>query len=130
MSKLKAIRFIVFTIILSLSFTVCEAQSAKVPQPSKPGSGLPSKSASKRKSTKKQGPVSAKNVKKKADAKEKKKKREYAQYIRENQKRSLEIQTPVVRDRMKQNLKNSNSKYKAKKKNNSTRSRKAEQKYR
>lgn len=130
MSKLSAIRFIVFTIVLSLSVPLCEAQSVKVPQTSKPGSGLPGKSAMKKKATKKQGPVSAKNVKKNADAKEKQKKREYAQYVRENQKRSIKIQTPEVQERMKQNRKDSDSKYKMKKKSNSTRTKKAGRKYR
>ncbi len=130
MSKLSAIRFIVFTIVLSLSVPVCEAQPAKVPKPSKPGSGLPSKSASKKKATNKQGPVSAKNVKKKAEANEKKKKRESALYVKKNQKRSLDIQTPEVRERMKQNKKDADSRYKAKKKNNSARTKKAGRKYR
>lgn len=130
MSKLSSIKFIVFAIILSLSIPVCEAQAVKVPQASKRGSGLPSKSEMKKKPAKKQGPVSAKNVKKKADAKEKKKKREYASYVRENQKRSLEIQTPEVRDRMKQGRKDSDTKYKMKKKSNSARTKKAGRKYR
>lgn len=75
-------------------------------------------------------PKSAIQVQKEADKKEKQQKKNYAKFVKENQKRSIEIQSPEVKERMKQNVKNSNANYKAKKKNNAARSKKAGKKYR
>ena len=61
--------------------------------------------------------------------KEKKLKRDYEKAIKENRERSLEIQTPEVRERMKQNLKNSNTRYKDKRKTNTSRTKKAKRRY-
>jgi hypothetical protein len=130
MSKLSATRFIVFTIILSFSITICEAQSSKKPTSPKPGNGLMAKPSGKKKATNAKGPVSVKNAKKKADAKIKKRKKDFVKYVKENHKRSVEIQTPEVQARMKQNVKDANANYKAKKKRNTTRTRSAGRKYR
>jgi hypothetical protein len=129
MSKLSTAKFLVFTIVLSFSVALCEAQSYNKPPASKPGNGLPSKSAGK-KSTVSRGPVSASMTKKKADARKKKQKKDFAKYVRENQKRSLEIQTPEVKERMKQNVKDANTNYKVKKKMTAARSKSAGRKYR
>lgn len=75
-------------------------------------------------------PVSAQKAQKQAEAKDKQRRKESDRYIEENRKRSIEIQTPEVQARMKQNVKDANSQYKAKKKNNSSRTRKAGKKYR
>jgi hypothetical protein len=130
MSKLSATRFIVFIIILSFSITICEAQSSKMPTSTKPGNGLMAKPSGKKKATNAKGPVSVKKVKKKADAKINKRKKDFVKYVKENQKRSVEIQTPEVQARMKQNVKDANANYKAKKKRNTTRTRSAGRKYR
>lgn len=74
-------------------------------------------------------PKAAVKAKKKQEAKEKKKKKDYAEYVKGNQKRSIEIQTPEVQERMKQNVKDANSKYKARKKSNANRTKKAGRKY-
>lgn len=75
-------------------------------------------------------PVSAQKAQKKAEAKDKQRRKESDRYIEENRKRSVEIQTPEVQERMKQNVKDANAQYKAKKKNNSSRTKKAGRKYR
>jgi poly-D-alanine transfer protein DltD len=74
-------------------------------------------------------PKAAKKARLKQAAKDKKLKKDYEKFVKNNQKRSIEIQTPEVQARMKQNQKDANSQYKAKKKNNSTRTRKAGRKY-
>lgn len=130
MSKLSATKFIVFAAILSFFVTVCEAQSYNKPPMTKPGNGLPDKSSAKKKTTNINGPVSVKNAKKKAALKDKERKKDGAKYVKENQKRSLEIQTPEVRARMKQNIKDADSNYYIKHKNSAHHTRKAGKKYR
>jgi hypothetical protein len=130
MNKLSALKLIVLTIILSFSFAVCGAQSYNKPPISKPGNGLPEKSSARKKTAVNRGPVSAEKAKKKAAAKVKKKKKDFVKYVKENQKRSIEIQTPEVQERMKQNVKDANTNYKDKKKRNASRSKSAGRKYR
>ncbi len=94
-----------------------------------PGEGLFMKSPVKRKKGKVIKPQSAKKAQKKQDAKDKKLKKDYEKFVRNNQKRSLEIQTPVVRERMKQNKKEANASYKAKKKSATARTKRGAKKY-
>ena len=54
----------------------------------------------------------------------------YEAYIKESKKRSYEIQTPEVQERMKANRKESDLRYKSKKKKISDQSKKAGRKYR
>jgi hypothetical protein len=49
--------------------------------------------------------------------------------VKKSQKRTLDIQTPEVKERMKQNQKDSEAKYKSKKKNSSSSTKKAGRKY-
>jgi len=74
-------------------------------------------------------PVSAKRVQKQQEAKKKKKDKEYANTVRENRKHSLEIQTPAVRERMKQNVKDANANYNAKKKYEKSNTKRGSRKY-
>lgn len=74
-------------------------------------------------------PKAAKKARKKQEAKKKQQKKDYADFVKANQKRSVEIQTPEVQERMKQNLKDADSKYKNKKKVNTSRTKKAGKKY-
>jgi hypothetical protein len=76
------------------------------------------------------GPQSAKKAQKKQDAKERKKKKDSKKAVKEFQNHALEIQSPEVRERIKQNRKNSDASYNAKKKNNTSRTRNAGKKYR
>ena len=69
-------------------------------------------------------------AKKKQEASQKKLKKEYEAFVRQNRKRSLEIQSPEVRERMLENRKEADSRYKAKKKNLDKGSKKKGRKYR
>ena len=69
-------------------------------------------------------------AKKKQAAKEKKQDKEYNAFVKESRKRSVEIQSPEVRTRILENRKESDLKYKEKKKNRTERSKKIARKYR
>lgn len=97
-------------------------------------SGIPdgelfSKSYEMQKKAKVKKPVSAKKAQRKQEAKEKQRDKDYADYVKENKKHALEIQTPVVRERMKQNVKDANANYKAKKKSSAAQTKKGAKKY-
>ena len=129
MNNLIVKKLLIFLMIFSLTSVLAEAQPPKriqVPVQSRSAQNRAPKKSAKAKA---KGPVSIKNAKKKQEAKEKKDDRDYKKYVKENQKRSIEIQTPEVQDRMKQNMKNANSNYKAKKKNSAARTKKAGKKY-
>jgi hypothetical protein len=74
-------------------------------------------------------PKAARKARKKQEAKERKQDKEYGNFVKNNQKRSIEIQTPEVQARMKQNVKDANARYKARKKTNASRSKKTGRKY-
>jgi preprotein translocase subunit SecF len=76
-----------------------------------------------------QEPKAARRAKKKQEAKERKQKKDYAASVKRSQKRSIEIQTPEVKARMKQNKKDTESKFKSKKKKANSTTRKAGKKY-
>lgn len=83
-----------------------------------------------KKKTRLKKPQSAKKAQKKQEAKDAKLKRDYEKFLKENRKRSLEIQTPEVRERMKQNVRDADANYKAKKKSSVARTKKGAKKYR
>ena len=68
-------------------------------------------------------------AKEKQEADEKKRERDYKQFVKENRQHALDIQTPEVRERMKQNRKEANINYKNKKKMISSKDRKNGRKY-
>jgi hypothetical protein len=129
MKKLSFVKLLVFSLVLALSASVCEAQTFDRPPAPKQQKSA-SRKPLKQKKTKVKGPKAAMKAQKAADKKEKKQDKDYAKFLKYNQKRSIEIQTPEVKARMKQNIKDANASYKAKKKSNSTRTRKAGKKYR
>jgi hypothetical protein len=114
MNKLPTTKLLVLLLGLSLTFTVCEAQS------NKSGYG----------NTRIKEPRSVTKAKKKQEDKERKLKKDSADFVKENKKRSLEIQSPEVRARMIENRKNAEYRYKEKKKRTSENTRKAAKKYR
>jgi hypothetical protein len=130
MNKLSTIKFLFFAIVFSFAVTISQAQNIQKPPSQKQGKGLFSIFSGKNKNVRTKGPVSAKASRKKQEANDKKLKKEGAIYVKKNRERSIKIQSPEVQARMKQNVKDSEAKYKAKKKNNSTRTRKAGKKYR
>ena len=129
MNKLSATKYLVLAIVFSFAVTICQAQNIQKPPAQKQGKGLFGIFSGKNKKVKTKGPVSAKASRKQQEANDKKLKKEGAVYVKKNRERSIKIQSPEVQDRMKQNIKDSDSKYKARKKNNSTRTRKAGRKY-
>jgi hypothetical protein len=87
--------------------------------------GLFGKSLSKKKQVKVKEPRSVLKAKKKQEANEKKLKKDYAASVKKSQKRTIDIQTPEVQERMKQNQKNLELRDKAKKKKTRTSNKKA-----
>ncbi|MCX6334049.1 MAG: hypothetical protein NT092_07055 [Bacteroidia bacterium] len=128
MNSLSIRKILVLSLIFSLTATVCEARTfdkSIMPEQQKSASGLNSK----QKKSKAARPKSVKKVQKEADKKDKKLKKDSKKAVGEFQKHALEIQTPEVRERIKQNRKNSDSNYKAKRKNNAAKSKKAGRRY-
>jgi hypothetical protein len=125
MNKLSFNKFLVFSLIFSLTLAVCEAQSFDRPKAPRQQHHKPVKS----KTAKVKGSKSVEKAKKKQAAKDKKHDKDYEKLVRENQKHSMEIQTTKVKSRMKQNVKDSNSSYKAKKKKNTARTKTGRKKY-
>jgi len=68
-------------------------------------------------------------AKRKQEAKDKKLKKEYQKSVRKSRKRTVDIQSPDVQKRMKQDKKNISEREKAKKKNKKTGTKKARKKY-
>jgi hypothetical protein len=68
-------------------------------------------------------------AKKKQAANEKKLDKEYNEYVKNSRKRAVKIQSPEVKARMLENRKESDLKYKEKKKNRTKSSKKAGRKY-
>ena len=122
---------ITFTIFILTSGTILSDTLPIIKTDRGPGSREMSYNPqSKNKKTKVRKPANAKRAQKMQLRKEKKLKRDSEKYMEENRKRSMEIQTPEVRERMKGNVKDANSRYKDKKKTNSSRTKKARRKYR
>jgi hypothetical protein len=122
-------KILVFSLSISFSLIVCEAQSFSRPAAPKQQKSI-SKKPGKQKKAKVIGPKSAQKAQKEQDAKERRKKKDSRKAVKEFQNHALEIQSPEVRERIKQNRKNSDSNYKAKKKNNASRTRNAGKRYR
>ncbi len=121
-------RIIIFSLIISFSPGICNAQSFD-----KPATKLTrnvSKNKVKQKKDRYYGPKSVKRKQMEQAANDRRLKKDYEKFVKSNQQRSIEIQTPEVKERMKQNVKNADASYKAKKKHNSNRSKQAGRKYR
>jgi hypothetical protein len=82
-----------------------------------------------RKEAKIKEPRRVKGAKKKQEKNDRKRKKEYNKSVKQTQKRSLEIQTPEVKERMKQNKKNTVIRDRSKKKKDKANSKKAANKY-
>jgi len=123
-------RIVIFIVILSSMVTLCEAQSFKRPAAPRQGKNVMKRSPAKKRQVKIKEPRVAVKARKKKEADERKRTRDYKKYVKANRQRSLEIQTPEVRARMKQNMKNARDNYKLKKKNIIANSRKSGRKYR
>lgn len=82
-----------------------------------------------RKEAKIKEPRRVKSAKKKQEKNERKQKKEYKKSVKQTQQRSLDIQTPEVRERMKQNKKNTVIRDRSKKKKDKANSKRASNKY-
>lgn len=91
--------------------------------------GLFGKSLNKKKEIKVKEPRSVVRAKKKQEANERKLKKNYAAFVKRSQKRTIEIQTPEVQERMKQNKKNLELRDKTKKKRSRISNKSAGRKY-
>ena len=121
-------KILLFLMIFSFSTALCAAQSFD-----KPVTKLTrnvSKKSVKQKKDRYYGSKSVKRTQKKQAANDRKLKKDYEDFVKSNQQRSIEIQTPEVKERMKQNIRNADASYKAKKKHNSNRTKNAAKKYR
>ncbi len=130
MNQLSVIKYLSAVLIFLLVVSVCDA--FPVVKNTIPGDGSEMVSApqSRKKKAKVKKPMSTEKAQKEADARDQKRRKDSEKYIKENQKRSIEIQTPEVQARMKQNVKDANVRYKAKKKNTTASTKKAGRKYR
>jgi len=130
MNNLSLKKIFIPVLIISLAMPVCQAQSFDRPSAPRQQKGSSHKGPLKHKTVKVKGPKAAEKSKKDQEAKQSKIKKDYGKYVKENQKRSIEIQTPEVKARMKQNIKDADTNYKTKHKNSATRTRSAGKKYR
>jgi hypothetical protein len=121
-------KVLILSVVLCFSATAGYSQSFDRPASPKQQKGV-SRKPMKQKKNRVVGPKSVKKAQEKQARNDRKLKKDYQEYVKENQKRSLEIQTPEVRERMKQNVKNADASYKAKKKQNAARTRNAARKY-
>jgi hypothetical protein len=130
MNRLSFKKFLVFTLIFSFAIAVCEAQSFDRPRAPRQQKRTSHKGPIKSKTVKIKGSKSVEKAKNKQAANEKKLKKDYAKFVAENKKHALSIQTSTVKSRMKQNVKDANSSYKAKKKRNTSGTKTGRRKYR
>jgi len=122
--------FIMFTVLILLSgMTLCNALPVIKSKAGYESNEISISQQSKNNRTKLRKPMSVKRARRLQAKKEKKLKRDSEKFIKENHERSLEIQTPEVRERMKQNVKDANTRYKNKKKTSTSRTKKAGRKY-
>jgi hypothetical protein len=114
-------RILAFALVVTMFTTAAEAQPTK--------KGIFGRSRNKTEVNSKiaRNPEKAKRMQ---EAKLRKQKRDYGKFVESSRKRSIEIQTPEVQERMKQNSKNADANYKLKKKRTAAKSRKAGRKYR
>jgi hypothetical protein len=122
----KRIILVVMTLLLAVS--LCEAQKSKRGVKNQER-GLFGKSLN-TKTVKYREAPSIVRAKKKQEANQRKLDKEYEDYVRQNRKRAVEIQSPEVRERMIENRKEADLKYKAKKKSLKKATKKSRKKYR
>lgn len=129
MKFLSSRKTILVLIVFILAAGIGQAQSFDRPAPPRQQKST-SNNRVRQKNTRIRGPKAVERARKKQEANDRKLRNEYKDFVEENKKRSLEIQTPEVRERMKQNVKNANAGYKAKRKSQSAATRRAARKYR
>lgn len=122
-------KFLVFIFILGLATGPVNSQVFRKNVLKSTEKDLFGKSNGSSKGAKIREPRKVSKSKKQQEAKEKKRKKDYAKSIKKSRKRTIEIQSPDVQTRMKQNQKDLISRDKIKKKKVKSGSRKAGKKY-
>lgn len=117
-------------LLFSLSINICNAQILHKKSSRHIEKGLFGKSPGKKKTIKVKEPRTVNKAKKKQEANQQRLKNDYAKSIKRSQKRTFDIQSPDVQERMKQNQKNSAQRDKAKRKKKKSGTSKARKKYR
>jgi hypothetical protein len=129
MNKLSIIRFFIILFILTFAVNSGNSQIFNKNASSKAEKELFGKSLSKKKAPKVREPRSVTKAKKKQEAEKRKRDKDYAKSVKKSQKRTIDIQTPEVQERMKQDKKNTKVRDKEKKKNIHSSTKKAGKKY-
>ena len=111
------------------SFTVAGAQSFERPPEHKLVKGVSKRPPGKKRQVRIHEPRSVSKAKREQQALERKQEKDYRKQLKEDRKRHLEIQSPEVRERILQNRKESDTKYKSKKKAVASKNKKAGKKY-
>ena len=129
MNKLSIKRFFIILFILTVAVNPGNSQIFNKNASRKTEKGLFGKSLSKKKAPKVREPRSVTKAKKKQEAKKRKSDKDYAKSVKKSQKRTVDIQTPEVQERMKQDKKNTAARDKEKKKKIHSGTKKAGKKY-
>jgi hypothetical protein len=125
MNSLSVKKLVLFFFVLTFTLGQGNAQIFH----KNPEKQLFEKSGSSRRGMKVKEPRSVIRAKKKQEANKRRLDKEYEKSVKQSQKRSVDIQTPEVQDRMKQNKKDSVVRDKEKKKKVKSSSKKAGKKY-
>jgi len=129
MNSLSVKKILVALALVFFTVSVCDAQTFDRSPAPKQNRNIAHKGPIKQKEVKVKGPKAAQRAQKKQEAKDKKLKDDYKKFVKNNQKRSIQIQTPEVQERMKQNIKDANASYKSKKKSSASRTKTGGRKY-
>jgi hypothetical protein len=125
MNNISVRKLFLFLLLISLAIGSCNGQIFhKNPEKKLFGKTLGSK-----KEVKVKEPRSVLKAKKKQEANDRRLQKNYEKSVKRSQKRTVDIQTPEVQSRMKQNKKDYTKRDKGKKKKTETENRKAEKKY-
>jgi len=128
MNRLSFHQLLIFLLILIVGISVCDAQPLGTGPVGRSKKGLFGLSFGKKRADVK-APKSVNQVKKEQEKKDKKANADYVKSVKESQKRTVKIQSPEVRDRMKQNQKDIKTREKTKKAKASSSTKKAGGKY-
>jgi hypothetical protein len=125
MNNISLRKYFLFLFLLSLSMVTCNAQIFH----KNPEKQLFGKTLGKKKEPKVKEPRTVLRAKRKQEANDRKLNKEYEKSVRQSQKRTIDIQTPEVQARMKQNKKDFTARDNEKKKKVRASTRKAGKKY-
>ena len=129
MNKLYTKRILLIIFIFTVAVSSGNSQIFKKNASRKAEKELFGKSLSTKKAPKVKEPRAVSKAKKKQERKERKLDKEYAKSVKKSKKRSYDIQTPEVQERMKQDKKNTAARDKEKKKKARSSTKKAGKKY-